>query len=70
MHAKRQLAIGETRLFESIVGSRFTGAVERTTVCGPHEAVIAPVGGRAFYTGTSEFILEAEDDLGKGCLLR
>ena len=31
MHAKGQIAIGQTRIFESIVGSRFTGAVARTT---------------------------------------
>jgi proline racemase len=70
MHARGQIGLGETRIFESIVGSRFTGAVERITTCGPHAAVTARVGGRAFYSGKAEFMLEADDTLGKGFLLR
>ena len=53
MHAKGQIAVGQTRIFESIVGSRFTGAVARTTQAGEHDAIIARVGGRAFYSGTA-----------------
>jgi proline racemase len=70
MHAKGQIGVGETRIFESIIGSQFTGAVERTTTCGPHAAVTARVGGRAFYSGKAEFMLEPDDTLGKGFLLR
>jgi trans-L-3-hydroxyproline dehydratase len=70
MHAKGQLAVGETRLFESIAGSRFTGAVARETTAGPHPAVIARVGGRAYYSGKAEFMLEPDDELGRGFLLR
>ena len=55
MHAKGQIAVGQTRTFESIVGSRFTGAVARTTRAGDHEAIIARVGGRAFYSGRAEY---------------
>ncbi len=70
MHGKGEIGIGETRTFESIVGSRFTGAVARTTVAGPHGAIVARVGGRAFYSGTAEFTLEEDDDLGRGFLLK
>jgi len=70
MHAKGQIGIAETRVFESIVGSQFNGAVERLTICGAHAAVTARVGGRAFYSGKAEFMLEADDTLGKGFLLR
>lgn len=70
MHARGQASPVEQRLFESIAGSRFTGSVERATACGPHEAVIARVSGRAFYAGRSEFIIELDDELGKGFLLR
>ena len=35
MHAKGRIGIGETRIFESIVGSRFSGAVARTDAGRP-----------------------------------
>ncbi len=70
MHAKGRIGIGQERLFESITGSRFSGAVERTTREGGHQAIIARVGGRAFYSGKAEFGVEPEDELGRGFLLR
>jgi proline racemase len=70
MHAKGEIAIGETRIFESIVGSQFTGAVVRTTKAGPLDAIVARVGGRAFYSGKAEFSVEDDDVLGRGFLLR
>ncbi len=70
MHARGEIAIGQTRIFESIVGSRFTGAVARTTTAGRHEAIVARVGGRAFYSGKAEYFLEEDDELGRGFLLR
>ncbi|TIL67242.1 proline racemase family protein [Mesorhizobium sp.] len=69
MHARGEIA-GQTRLFESIAGSRFSGSVARTAKAGPHDAIIARVGGRAFYSGRAEFIVESEDELGRGFLLR
>jgi trans-L-3-hydroxyproline dehydratase len=53
MHAKGQIGIGQTRIFESIVGSQFAGNVARRTKAGPHDAVIARVAGRAYYSGNS-----------------
>ena len=70
MHAKGQIGIGQTRIFESIAGSRFSGSVVRTARAGPHEAVIARVGARAFYSGKAEFMVEPDDELGQGFLLR
>ncbi|TPM53564.1 proline racemase [Mesorhizobium sp. B2-2-3] len=70
MHAKGEIATGQTRTFESIAGSRFSGAVARMAKAGPHEAIIARVGGRAYYCGRAEFIVEPDDELGRGFLLR
>jgi trans-L-3-hydroxyproline dehydratase len=70
MHAKGQIGIGQSRIFESIVGSRFTGEVARTTAEGEHSAIVARVGGRAFYSGKAEFGIEPDDELGRGFLLR
>jgi trans-L-3-hydroxyproline dehydratase len=70
MHAKGQIGIGQSRTFESIVGSRFTGQVARATTEGERGAIVARVGGRAFYSGKAEFGIEPDDDLGRGFLLR
>ncbi len=70
MHARRSIGIGETRIFESVTGARFTGEIARTERFGPHEAVIARVGGMAHYTGESVFTVEEGDPLGGGFLLR
>jgi trans-L-3-hydroxyproline dehydratase len=69
LHAKGEVAIGEARLFESIVGSRFTGAVARTTTAGPHAAIVARVSGRAYHSGTARFTVEPDDELGRGFLV-
>jgi proline racemase len=70
MHARGSIDPGEKRLFESITGAQFLGEVARTASLGPHEAVIARVGGRAYYTGEAAFTVEEDDPLGGGFLLR
>ena len=71
MHAKGLIAEGETRLFESIVGSQFTGQVARQTVLADgNPAIVARVGGHAFYSGKAEFTVEDDDPLGGGFLVR
>jgi trans-L-3-hydroxyproline dehydratase len=70
MHRRGQIAVGQERTFVSITGAEFTGRVLATTEAGPHPAVIAEVGGEAFYTGEASFLREAGDKLGAGFLLR
>ncbi|WP_127520365.1 proline racemase family protein [Mesorhizobium sp. Z1-4] len=70
MHARDEVKPGEERLFESIAGSHFTGAVETLTRTGPYPAVTVRVAGNAHYTGTADFTLEKDDELGRGFLLR
>lgn len=69
MHAKGQIGIGQTRLFESIVGSRFAGSVSSAVKAGPHDAVTVRVSGKAHYCGKAEFIVEDDDLLGRGFLV-
>ncbi len=70
MHAAGAVQIGETRLFESIVGSRFEGSVARSCRVGGRDGIVARVGGRSHYCGRAEFTLEPDDLLGRGFLLR
>ena len=70
MHARGQVAAGETRLFESIVGSRFEASVASVARAGDHDAVTVRVSGRAHYSGRSGFLVEEDDPLGGGFLVR
>lgn len=70
MHAKDMVETGESRLFESITGSRFEGAVVAITRCGNRPAVTVRVSGRAHYAGHARFIVEDDDPLAGGFLVR
>ena len=68
--ARGRLGLGETIVNESIVGSIFTGrALERTTV-GPYDAVVPEVAGRAAIVGWNTWVVDPDDPLGAGFLLR
>jgi proline racemase len=62
-HARGLVGLGETREFESVVGSRFTGRAVATTRVGGNPAVIVEVTGTAHYTGTGRFTVESDDPL-------
>lgn len=70
MFAKGEIDIGETRVFESVTGSQFSGAVLGNAVDYPVPAIRAEVGGMAYYSGKSIFELEEGDMLGKGFLVK
>jgi trans-L-3-hydroxyproline dehydratase len=69
-HARREVKIGETMTVESIIGTRFSGSIIRETTFGPHAAVIPQVEGTAHITGRHEFLIDPEDPLKKGFILR
>jgi trans-L-3-hydroxyproline dehydratase len=69
-HARGEVGIGEPIVIESIIGSRFTGRVVQTTLFGPHNAIIPEVEGTAHITGRHEFIIDPDDELKEGFLLR
>jgi proline racemase/trans-L-3-hydroxyproline dehydratase len=66
LDAQGELPRGETLVHESIVGTRFKGRVVGEEAGG----VITEVEGSAHLTGRHEFILEPEDELRTGFLLR
>ena len=69
-YAKGDIGVGEAITIESIIRSRFTGKVIQTTRFGPYEAVIPEVEGSARITGRHEFIIDPEDPLKHGFILR
>ena len=70
MHRRGQIGLGQVRRFRSLTGAEFTGQVLEATTAGAHPAIVAEVGGRAFFTGEASFTLEPDDPLGHGFLLR
>ena len=69
-HARGEIGIREPMVIESIIGSRFTGRVHELTGFGQYEAVIPEVEGRAYITGRHEFLIDPDDPLAHGFILR
>lgn len=68
--ARGELKLGEEFVYESITGSRFRGVAERETEVGGYKAIVPRITGSAYLTGISQWILNEEDPLVNGFLLR
>ena len=60
--AKGKLSEGSKFIHESIIGSKFTGTVERATKVGNYPAIIPGIEGWARITGYNNIIIDDEDD--------
>jgi trans-L-3-hydroxyproline dehydratase len=69
-HMRGEIGVDEPFTVESIIGSRFTGRVLRTTKFGDFDAVIPEVEGSAHITGRNEWLLDPNDPLRDGFILR
>ena len=70
LYARDEIGLNEKTVFESIIGSRFTGWISGTTTFGSYPAVIPQVEGSAYITGRHEFLIDPEDPLRDGFILR
>ena len=69
LHASGELAIGDTFVNESIIGTRFTGRLVGETTVGGLPAVVPEITGRAWITGRGDYRLEADDPFPAGFAL-
>lgn len=75
-HARGEVAIGESIVIESILGTTFAGRVLRTTRIAGHgsgqgdRAIVPEVTGSAYITGRAELLMAPDDPLAEGFLLR
>ena len=69
-HARGELEASRWITIESLIGSRFDVRAAETVRVGRLDAVIPEVSGTAHITGRHEFLIDPEDPLGKGFLLR
>ena len=70
LHTEGSLATKEILDHAGIVGTRFGGRVVGETEVAGIPAVVTEVEGSAHLTGHHQFILEKDDPLGPGFLLR
>jgi proline racemase len=66
LHHEGRLGVGEELVHRSIVGSEFRAWIVEET----DEGVLTEVEGSAHATGIHQFVLEPDDELGTGFLLR
>jgi len=69
-YACGELALDETIIIESIISTRFSGRVASTTTVGALPAIIPEVSGTAYITGRHEFLIDPDDLLANGFILR
>jgi len=65
-----ELGVGGVLTHESILGTRFRARVVRAAQGGPRSAVVTEVEGLAHQTGEHLFVLDPDDELGTGFVLR
>jgi trans-L-3-hydroxyproline dehydratase len=69
-HALGELPVGQPLLVESILGTTFVGEIVAETTFGSHSAVVPRVTGTAYVVGRSEWLIDPDDPLATGFLLR
>jgi proline racemase len=69
-HARGEVGMGAPFTVESILGTTFTGEVVEATRFGPFEAVIPKIAGTSYLFGRSQHLLDPEDPLRHGFILR
>jgi proline racemase len=65
-----ELARGATLMHESVIGGRFASRVVGEARVGDQPAVMTEIEGSAHLTGYHQFVLEADDPIGLGFLIR
>ena len=69
-HTRGEIKPGESMIIESILGTTFRGSVIEETQFGPYDAVITEVEGTAYITGKNELLIDPDDPLKYGFMLR
>jgi proline racemase len=70
LHAKGKLRLNEEFVYESIVGTIFWGRLIEETRVGSFQAVVPEITGNAYITGLNQLVLDPDDPLKHGFLLK
>ncbi|HTU31313.1 MAG TPA: proline racemase family protein [Solirubrobacteraceae bacterium] len=69
LHARGELALGDEFINESFIGTRFIGRLVEETAVGGITAVVPTITGRAWVTGTAQYMLDPSDPFPAGFVL-
>lgn len=69
LHARGELDLDVPFVNESLIGSRFTGRLVGRTRVGDRAAVVPTIRGRAWITGTAQYLLDPSDPFPTGFLM-
>lgn len=69
LHARGELPVGVDFVNESFIGSRFVGRIVEETAVGGQPAIVPTITGRAWVTGTAQYLLDPDDPFPHGFLL-
>ena len=70
LHAKGELKVGEKFVYESILGTLFKGEIVEETKVADFNAVVPKLTGSAYITGFNHFVIDEEDPLKHGFILK
>jgi proline racemase len=70
LNRRGELSRGTTFMHESVIGTRFAARIVGDDRVGDFPAVITEVEGSAYLTGFHQFVLEPDDPVGTGFLVR
>ncbi|MFD5128875.1 proline racemase family protein [Streptomyces olindensis] len=66
LHAKGELALNQPFRHEGVLGTVYTGELIGEAKIGPYDAVVPTIGGQAWITGYSTFVLDPDDPFTDG----
>jgi proline racemase len=69
LHARGELQLHTDYVNESFIGTRFTGRLIEETTIANRQAVVPTVTGRAWITGTANYLLDPDDPFPTGFVL-
>jgi trans-L-3-hydroxyproline dehydratase len=69
-YARGDVGVNEPIVVESLIGSRFSGRILKTTTFGNYPAIVPEVEGTAHITGRQEFLIDPKDPFREGFILR
>jgi len=70
LHARDQLKVGETFVYESILGTLFKGEIVKETEVDGKKAIVPNITGSAYITGFTNFVLDSKDPVKNGFKLK
>jgi trans-L-3-hydroxyproline dehydratase len=69
-HARGEIRVGDEIIIESIIGTSFCCRAVEETMFGSHLAIVPEVKGSAYITGRHEFLIDPDDPLKNGFVMR